>query len=124
MTKPRKKKLTPPGYSEYGYYWSSNLRDKTDWLGIQIGDCYKNALDYLIRLTAKSKYYSYLNRTLKQMASIAGISDQNLINNKPKAQLDPFFTNYPAQFAAYASIGLTAFLYYQNLRKKDGSMLL
>jgi hypothetical protein len=94
-------------------------RKKTDWAGIQMGDCFKYGLDIYIRYAAKKIFYRYLNQVIQKITKISGVKAGNSSNPKVKAQITPFFTNFPSQLAAYASIGLTVFLEYQKILHND-----
>ena len=88
-------------------------RTKTDWAGISVGDAFKPNLDYAIRLHAQRLYYRWTKKVQQVAARAAGTNVADGFEARTKPQLTPCYSSYPATLAAYASIGLTAFLEYR-----------
>ncbi len=85
-------------------------RSKTDWAGIGIGDAFKNNLEYHVRIAAQRIFYSLTKKAQNDVARIAGAGSENELKAIILPQLSPCYSTYPAMPAAYAAIGLTAFL--------------
>ncbi len=91
---------------------STRRKSKTDWAGISIGDAFRHNLDYFIRIPAQRKFYRLVNKVQIAAARLSGQAKSVLQESLVKPQLSPFYTSYPANLAAYASIGWTAYLEY------------
>jgi hypothetical protein len=91
-------------------------RSKADWAGISMGDAFKPNQDFYIQLPAQRLFYSVVQKVQTLVIKIAGASPEAQKKRRVKPQISPFYTSYPSSIAAYASIGLTAFLQFKSLR--------
>jgi len=96
------------GYGNRGY------RSKSEWAGISLSDAFKHNLDYFIRLPAQNLFYRRAKAIQFAAASHAGA--EMILGYVPdvKPQLGPCYTSYPGGQAAYAALGLTAYLEFQS----------
>jgi len=102
-------------FSQSGYMSYANRRSKNDWAGVNPGDAFKANLDYHIRMPGLKQFYKMVNKAQQEVAIAAGITDGYNYEPVIKAQIAPFYTLYPSSLAALASIGLTAFLEYEQV---------
>lgn len=89
-------------------------RSKSDWAGCGLGDAFKHAIEYMYRLKAQRDFYKILKTAQKAIAKLTDPDAETNFQPRVKAQLSPIYTDYPAPLAAFASIGLTCFLEYQE----------
>ena len=107
----KQKKRRRKNDSDYGYSYRQR-RNKADWAGISLGDAFKANLDYYLRLPAQKRFYRFVRKAQQEVALLLGAATDD---PKSKPQLGPCYTTYPATQAAYAAIGLSAFLEYRQL---------
>ena len=86
-------------------------RNKSDWSGPSMSDVRNAWVDYIRRSNAERK--------LERMMDAARLNMHLHVNGcrpddgfEVRAQLTPLYTTYPATPAAFAAVGLTAFLEY------------
>ncbi|MDY6988906.1 MAG: hypothetical protein SWQ30_12720 [Thermodesulfobacteriota bacterium] len=88
-------------------------RTKTDWAGSGIGDAFKNNLDYYTRLPAQRLFYGLVKKAQVAVAKLTGTYSGPDFEPKVKPQLGPCYTSSPSHLAAWAAVGLTAFLEFK-----------
>ena len=98
-------------HDEYAY---RGHRTKTSWKGVGPGDAFNSNLDYPERLQAQRSFYSMCKQAQKFAARLALGGLPKDFKPAIQPQLGPCYTNYPAGFAVYAAIGLTAFLEFKQ----------
>ncbi|MBN1894356.1 hypothetical protein JW906_07660 [bacterium] len=99
-------------------YSYGKRRVKSDWAGITLGDAFRANLDYYERLPAQRLFYQKVARIQKAICGLFDESGESAKQFLARPQIGPVYTQYPSSAAAYAAIGLTAFLEYQA-RMKD-----
>ncbi len=98
-------------------------RSKILWAGVGIGNAFNYNLDYHSRLDGQKLFYRTLKKVQKKAAQIAGFANPEGFQAIVKPQLSPCYTQYPPMIAAYAAIGLTAFLEFSTRVQKKILML-
>ena len=93
-------------------------RIKSDWAGITMGDAFRANLDYYERLPAQRLFYHKVARIHRAVCCLFDKSGQSVKQFLARPQIGPVYTQYPSSAAAYAAIGLTAFLEYQARMKE------
>ncbi|MEW6366941.1 MAG: hypothetical protein AB1714_20120 [Acidobacteriota bacterium] len=101
-------------YSGSCSYIYRRKKHKTDWAGISIGDAFKPEVDYYIRMAAQRLFYQAVKRVQVAAAQLAGVATDDDFQPAVKPQLSPCYTSYPPSLAAYAAVGLTGFLDFQE----------
>jgi len=95
------------------YHSYAKIKKKIEWAGCGIGDAFNHSIDYPNRINAQRTYYAILNKSQKEIARIVDGTKIDIdFKPKTKAQLSPFYDNYPSALSAQASIGLTLYLEY------------
>lgn len=94
-------------------------RTKSDWAGIHLSDAFKPNLDFYIRIPAQRLFYKAVKKAQFAAAGLAGMDVQAGFKPEAKPQLSPCYTTYPSALAAYAAIGLTAFLEFHIHARTD-----
>lgn len=97
-----------------GFSIYARRRRKIDWAGIGIGDAFRNSLDYFERQPAQQLFYRAMREAQKSAAREACVQVEAGFQPAAKPQLGPCYTDYPAALAAWAAVGLTAFLEYET----------
>lgn len=106
-------------YSDcYGIGSMGKCRSKEDWAGVSFRDAFKANLDYSVRLTAQRHYYQLCKNTQLSVVRHINPSVTQSYVPKVKPQIGPAYTSYPSALAITASLGLTAFLEYQQCVKE------
>lgn len=103
-------------YSGASYYIHKKRKTKNDWAGVSLGDAFNHNLDYQDRIAGQRHFFAQdkINRkTIRQYAGV--VEGDSAINVDVKAQLSPFYANYPLSAAANAALGKTAILYYKQI---------
>ena len=103
--------------SEYYCGYSSayqTRRTRTDWAGVGIGDAFKRHLDYFLRLSAQRLFYRTVKKAQAEVAALTGAGSNAMLEPKAKPQLGPCYSTYPSTPAAFAAVGLTAFLEFKS----------
>ncbi|MGO9015462.1 MAG: hypothetical protein ACLQF0_10820 [Dissulfurispiraceae bacterium] len=103
------------GFSTGYSYVYRKRRSKTDWSGIGIGDAFKSNLDYYLRMPAQRTFYKMVRKAQICVARLDDAFAEAAFEPRVKPQLSPCYTTYPSTLAAYAAIGLTAFLEFEAL---------
>jgi len=111
IKKTKVKQITRQYHDEYAY---RGHRTKTSWKGVGPGDAFNSNLDYRERLQAQRIFYSMCKQAQKFAARLALGELPKDFKPAIQPQLGPCYTNYPAGFAVYAAIGLTAFLEFKE----------
>ena len=104
------------GYDSYGYGYGygGRRRTKTDWLGVSMGESFKQNVDYWVRLAARRLFYAAARRIQRRAAEHAGdLAGEGAFEAKARPQLSPFHTTYPPALAGPAAVGHTGFLEYR-----------
>lgn len=96
-------------------YCKARRQSKYDWAGITMGAAFNHNLAYPLRLKAQQLFYQAVKESQSNVVSVCN-STIDSHNFKPavKAQIGPCYTTYPASIAAYASIGLSAYMEFKN----------
>jgi hypothetical protein len=80
-----------------------------------MGSAFNPNLDYYTRIPAQRLFYQFVNKVQQSAIKLAGEGKRIPKKKKIiKPQISPFYTDYPASIAAYAAIGLTAFLEFKE----------
>ena len=98
-------------HDEYSY---RGHRNKASWKGVGPGNAFNSNIDYPERLQAQRIFYAMCKQAQKFAARIALDGLPKDFKPAVQPQIGPCYTNYPAGFAVYAAIGLTAFLEFKN----------
>jgi hypothetical protein len=99
----------------YGAGFSAQRRrSKLNWACIGPKDAFNQNIDHWSRLEAQRQFYRHARKEQKLAAQQTGASVDVDFEYAAKAQLSPFYTDYPASMAALASVGATAFLEYRT----------
>ncbi|MEW6600128.1 MAG: hypothetical protein AB1499_04080, partial [Nitrospirota bacterium] len=98
------------GYSKDYVRGYREKRTKTDWAGIGPGDAFKTSLEYDIRAAAQRIFFILVKKAQHDVARNAGAISENDLKPLVMPQLSPCYSTYPSMPAAYAAVGLTAFL--------------
>ena len=105
---------------ESGYtYVKQKRKIKSDWAGISLGDGFRNNLDYFTKMTGQKLFYTEVKKVQDQVIALMNSEGGSDRFKRIKAQLDPFYTSYPVNLAAQASIGLTAYLQFQQMSENN-----
>jgi len=96
------------------YYIHKKRKTKIDWSGVSIGDSFNHNIDYYDRLAARRQLFVKDKQNRKTIDQYVGVSAQES-SNAVKAQLSPFYTNYPLAAAANAALGKTCLLHYKKI---------
>ena len=116
MMRPMKRKKAmmkqPQSHHRDDYAYRGN-RSKTSWKGVGPGDAFNANLDYSERLRAQRIFYSMCKTAQKFAARLAQGDLPKDFKPAVQPQLAPCYTNYPSGIAAFAAIGLTAFLEFK-----------
>jgi hypothetical protein len=119
MKKILEKKFSKPVFKQYSSLYQDEYsyrghRTRTSWKGVGPGDAFNSNLDYSERLQAQRSFYSMCKQAQKFAARLAlgGLPKDFKLAIQP--QLGPYYTNYPSGFAAFAAVGLTAFLEFKE----------
>lgn len=89
-------------------------RCKIDWAGLGLGDAFKRNLDYYQRLPALRLFYQMVKKVSRAVLRETGVSGESKFKANVKPQLGPCYTGYPANIAARAAIGHTAYLEFKS----------
>lgn len=104
----------------HSWRYASSYRNrcsKADWAGVNIGDAFKQNIEYYLRLQAQCDFYHLVKKVQVEIARKAGSPVPETPRVKP--QLSPFYTNYPSILSAFAAIGLTGYLEFEvRVREK------
>lgn len=111
----RNTKFSEKNYHEYSYSVFRRRRCKTDWAGNSIGNSFRQNMDFQRKRKAQRLFYKKVKEAQLAAASAAGVMDISNYVVRIKPQISPCYTSYPRTPAAYAAIGLTAFLEFQDL---------
>jgi hypothetical protein len=98
-----------------GSLWvAQETGNKADWAGVCPGDAFKPELDYHLRLSAQRIFYKASRKVQEAAARHAGIIEGSGFKPKVNPQIGACYSGYPASVAAYAAMGLTAYLEFES----------
>jgi hypothetical protein len=104
------------GKKKFGSYRSIiENKDKTEITGITEAYAFNSDVNYHISILGKRLLFEHAKNSIKSLTAKANFNEQA----RTKVQFSPFYTNYPANLAAPASIGLTLYLVYKEIFKDD-----
>jgi hypothetical protein len=106
----------------YYDHYQNQRNTRKHWKSSGIGNAFRFNLG-MMRREALKLYYEICEKVQRQIFAIAEIPYEPDSSKKIKAQLSICFTNYPANLAAWASIGQTAWVQYKELTKSAGLTL-
>jgi hypothetical protein len=88
------------------------INSRARWAGIGIEDAFNPQLEYCQRLTAQKAFNQAVRKAQKRVLAGLTLNGQKTVL-KVKPQVSPCYTNYPAGPAAWAAVGLSAYLEFK-----------
>lgn len=111
--KRKKSPSAPPAEQNFSGLFRRR-KNKVDWAGIHMGYAFDSNMDYYVRIPAQRLFYRAARKIQMAAARQAGMAEEDKFTPHTSVQLAPFYTAYPSVPAAFASIGITGFLEFQD----------
>lgn len=93
---------------------SITLKPKANWAGLHISDAFDLRISPNRRMMALRLFYEKAAKAMQEAALAAGETKEAAIQAKTLVQLSPLSTSLPKGYAAFAAIGLSAFVEFQK----------